>query len=100
LIIIGVLIFVIIDPYGWVKFSTKRFKSKFKDLAEPPLPNKIQKFDPDDDSRRALLPYNRDCTASENKLRKTLSEFRKRWTQQKASQFQLVLEEDLKHEFC
>ncbi|CAG5113760.1 Oidioi.mRNA.OKI2018_I69.chr2.g7850.t1.cds [Oikopleura dioica] len=66
LIIIGVLIFLIIDPYGWEVFSTKRFKPKFKDLAEPPLPTKIEKLDPDDDSRRALLPYNRNSSELED----------------------------------
>ncbi|CBY12491.1 unnamed protein product [Oikopleura dioica] len=66
LIIIGVLIFLIIDPYGWEVFSTKRFKPKFKDLAEPPLPNKIEKLDPDDDSRRALLPYNQNSSELED----------------------------------
>ena len=44
LLIIGFIVFLYIDPFGWAVFSTERFKPKYKELSEPLVSNEMKKM--------------------------------------------------------
>ena len=43
-LIVAVLIFLYIDPFGWEVFSTKRFRARYKELSEPFVTKEIRKY--------------------------------------------------------
>ena len=44
ILIVAVLIFLYIDPFGWEVFSTKRFRARYKELSEPFVTKEIRKY--------------------------------------------------------
>ena len=43
LLILGVLLLLYFDPFGWEVFSTKRFQVRYQELSDPTLPKKLAK---------------------------------------------------------
>ena len=48
LIIIGIIVFLYVDPFGWEVFSTERFKPKYKELSEPVVSEHMRKLKTDE----------------------------------------------------
>ena len=55
LLVVGLIVFLYIDPFGWAVFSTERFRPKYKELSEPIVSSQMKKMKTDE--IESLRPY-------------------------------------------